>query len=230
MDSSNETIDINVTNVVSTFSTLCPLILRTIALNGYNVKNKPEAGQVQMRIRKPKITASIWSSGKIMCTGAKSEDESKRGARRVARSLQKLGFKVRFSAFRVVNVLAVCRMPFAINLIDFTKNNSPDVSYEPELHPAAKYRIKEIKATVQVFSTGSITITGPNVKSVVKGVEKVYPLLFKCKMKKQEDTITGLGSSFNVRLIYPKCPKERYKYFVTIRYYKIYCTQENLFP
>ena len=33
-------------------------------------------------------------------------------------------------------------------------------SYEPELHPAATYRIKQIKATVQVFSTGSITVTG----------------------------------------------------------------------
>lgn len=34
------------------------------------------------------------------------------------------------------------------------------VSYEPELHPAATYRIKQLKATIQVFSTGSITVTG----------------------------------------------------------------------
>lgn len=33
-------------------------------------------------------------------------------------------------------------------------------SYEPELHPAATYRIKNLKATVQVFSTGSLTVTG----------------------------------------------------------------------
>lgn len=33
--------------------------------------------------------------------------------------------QVRFSAFKVVNVLAVCSMPFAIHLIDFTKNNRP---------------------------------------------------------------------------------------------------------
>ena len=181
MDSGNESIDIIVTNVVATFTTLCPLVLRTIALNGFNVIYKPEAGQVQMKLRKPKITASIWSSGKIMCAGATSEEESKRGARRIARCLQKLGFKVRFSSFRVVNVLAVCYMPFAIHLIDFTKNNFRNASYEPELHPAATYRIKKIKATVQVFSTGSITITGPNVKNVVKGVERVYPLLFQCK-------------------------------------------------
>lgn len=36
-----------------------------------------------------------------------------------------LSVQVRFSAFKVVNVLAVCSMPFSIRLIDFTKNNRP---------------------------------------------------------------------------------------------------------
>lgn len=33
-------------------------------------------------------------------------------------------------------------------------------SYEPELHPAVCYRIKSLRATLQIFSTGSITVTG----------------------------------------------------------------------
>ncbi|TNN82548.1 TATA box-binding protein-like protein 1 [Liparis tanakae] len=182
MDSSNDdALDIIITNVVATFRTRCHLNLRTIALEGNNVIYKPEFGKVLIKLRKPKITASIWSSGKIICTGATSEDDAKIGARRLARLLQKLGFRVRFSAFKVVNVLAVCSMPFAIQLIDFTKKNRPIASYEPELHPAATYRIKHIKATVQVFSTGSITVTGPNVQNVATAVEHIYPLLFDCK-------------------------------------------------
>ncbi|XP_019740639.1 TATA box-binding protein-like 1 isoform X2 [Hippocampus comes] len=180
MDSNNDdTLDIIITNVVATFRTRCHLNLRTIALEGTNVIYKPE--KVLMKLRKPKITASIWSSGKIICTGATSEEEAKQGARRLARCLQKIGFKVRFSAFKVVNVLAVCSMPFAIHLVDFTKKNRPIASYEPELHPAATYRIKTIKATIQVFSTGSLTVTGPNVQNVATAVEQVYPLLFECK-------------------------------------------------
>uniref|UniRef100_A0A087XYH4 TBP-like 1 n=1 Tax=Poecilia formosa TaxID=48698 RepID=A0A087XYH4_POEFO len=100
------------------------------------------------------------------------EEEAKLGARRLARCLQKLGFKVRFSAFRVVNVLAVCSMPFAVHLVDFTKNNRPIASYEPELHPAATYRIKNLKATVQVFSTGSLTVTG---MLLSQNVNKTHP-------------------------------------------------------
>ncbi|XP_072298093.1 TATA box-binding protein-like 1 [Eucyclogobius newberryi] len=182
MDSDvDESLDIIITNVVATFRTRCHLNLRTIALKGINVIYKPEVGKVLMKIRKPNISASIWSSGKIICTGAASENDAKVGARRLARYLQKLGFKVSFSDFKVVNVLAVCSMPFAIHLIDFTKNNRSIASYEPELHPAATYRIKHLKATIQVFSTGSITITGPNVQNVAAAVETIYPLLFECK-------------------------------------------------
>ncbi|XP_023662635.1 TATA box-binding protein-like 1 isoform X2 [Paramormyrops kingsleyae] len=182
MEANNDVaLDIIITNVVSVFRTRCHLNLRTIALEGSNVIYKPEVGKVLMKLRKPRITASIWSSGKIICTGATSEEEAKLGARRLARCLQKLGFKVKFTAFKVVNVLAVCTMPFHIHLIQFTKNNRPIASYEPELHPAASYRIKNLKATVQVFSTGSITVTGPNVRHVAMAVEQIYPLLFECK-------------------------------------------------
>ncbi|XP_063079546.1 TATA box-binding protein-like 1 [Engraulis encrasicolus] len=181
---SDVALDIIITNVVAVFRTRCHLNLRTIALEGLNVIYKPEVGKVLIKLRKPKITASIWSSGKIICTGATSEEDAKLGARRLARILQKMGFKVRFSAFKVVNVLAVCSMPFQVHLVQFTKNNRPIASYEPEIHPAASYRIKHLKATIQIFSTGSITLTGPNVQNVATAVEQIYPLLFECHKPK----------------------------------------------
>lgn len=171
-------LDIIVTNVVCVFRTRCHLNLRTIALEGTNVIYKRDVGKVLMKLRKPRITASIWSSGKIICTGATSEEEAKLGARRLARCLQKLGFQVKFTDFKVVNVLAVCTMPFEIRLPEFTKRNRPIASYEPELHPAASYRIKHLKATLQIFSTGSVTVTGPNIKCVATAVEEIYPLVF----------------------------------------------------
>uniref|UniRef100_A0AC11DGK8 TATA-box binding protein like 1 n=1 Tax=Ovis aries TaxID=9940 RepID=A0AC11DGK8_SHEEP len=161
--------------------TRCHLNLRKIALEGANVIYKRDVGKVLMKLRKPRITATIWSSGKIICTGATSEEEAKFGARRLARSLQKLGFQVIFTDFKVVNVLAVCNMPFEIRLPEFTKNNRPHASYEPELHPAVCYRIKSLRATLQIFSTGSITVTGPNVKAVASAVEQIYPFVFESR-------------------------------------------------
>lgn len=47
-----------------------------------------------------------------------------------------LGFtsllKVIFTDFKVVNVLAVCNMPFEIRLPEFTKNNRPHARYVSE--------------------------------------------------------------------------------------------------
>jgi transcription initiation factor TFIID TATA-box-binding protein len=36
-----------------------------------------------MRIREPKTTALLFSSGKMVCTGAKTEDQSRLAARKV---------------------------------------------------------------------------------------------------------------------------------------------------
>lgn len=78
---------------------------------------------ITMKLRKPSATASIWSSGKITCTGSETEEEAKIAARRFARTLQKLGFKVRFHNFRVVNVLGTCLMPWAIKITSFSSHH-----------------------------------------------------------------------------------------------------------
>lgn len=114
-------IDIMINNVVCSFSVKCHLNLRQIALNGINVEFRRENGMVTMKLRRPYTTASIWSSGRVTCTGATSEDQAKVAARRYARALQKLGFQVRFQNFRVVNVLGTCRMPFGIRITSFSE-------------------------------------------------------------------------------------------------------------
>jgi transcription initiation factor TFIID TATA-box-binding protein len=45
-----------------------------------------------MRIREPKTTALIFTSGKMVCTGAKSEDLSKDAAKKYAKAIKKVGF------------------------------------------------------------------------------------------------------------------------------------------
>lgn len=68
-------IDIVINNVVCSFSVRCHLNLREIALKGHNVEYRRENGMVTMKLRRPYTTASVWSSGRITCTGATSEDQ-----------------------------------------------------------------------------------------------------------------------------------------------------------
>jgi transcription initiation factor TFIID TATA-box-binding protein len=114
-------VDITINNVVSSFNVRCHLNLREIALNGFNVEYRKEHGMVTMKLRHPYTTASIWSSGKITCTGANSNENARIASRRFARVLQKLGFNTRFRNYRVVNVLGTCIMPFAIKITQFSQ-------------------------------------------------------------------------------------------------------------
>ena len=51
-------------------------------------------------------------------------------------------------------------MPFAIKIVQFSEKYKKEASYEPELHPGVTYNLKTPKATLKIFSTGSMTVTG----------------------------------------------------------------------
>lgn len=187
-------IDIVINNVVCSFSVRCHLNLRHIAMSAANVEYRRENGMLTMKIRQPYTTASMWSSGKVTCTGATSEETAKLAARRYARILQKLGFRVKFMNYRVVNVLGTCTMPFAIKLIPFSQNNRAIASYEPELHPGVTYKIKDLKATLKIFSTGSITVTAPSVANVQQAIEHIFPLVYEYRKERCPEDVARMAA------------------------------------
>ncbi|XP_041484201.1 TATA box-binding protein-like 1 isoform X1 [Lytechinus variegatus] len=182
-------VDIYINNVVCAFSVRCHLNLRRIGQSGANVEYRREYGKVNMRFRNPPATATIWSSGKITITGNDSEEHAKKTARKCARALQKMGFNVRFSRYKVVNVLGTCSLPFAIRIRDFSQRHPSSASYEPELHPAVTYKMYNPRATLKIFSTGSITVTAPAVDNISKAIEHIYPLVEVHKTPLSEATI-----------------------------------------
>lgn len=187
-------IDIVINNVVCSFSVRCHLNLRHIAMSAANVEYRRENGMLTMKIRQPYTTASMWSSGKVTCTGATSEETAKLAARRYARILQKLGFRVKFMNYRVVNVLGTCTMPFAIKLIPFSQSNRAIASYEPELHPGVTYKIKDLKATLKIFSTGSITVTAPSVANVQQAIEHIFPLVYEHRKERGAEDVARMAA------------------------------------
>ena len=95
----------------------CTLDLRKIAINARNAEYNPRRfAAVIMRIRDPKTTALIFTSGKMVCTGAKSDDDSKQAARKYAKTIKKIGFDVKFEEFKVQNIVGSCDAKFPIRL------------------------------------------------------------------------------------------------------------------
>ncbi|XP_076021386.1 TATA-box-binding protein-like [Genypterus blacodes] len=167
-------------NIVSTVNLGCQLELKTIARRGRNVEYNPRRfAALTMRMRKPRTTALIFSSGKIVCTGAMSEEQSKLAARRYARMVQKLGFPAKFLDFKIQNIVGSCDMKFSIQLDGLSLANQQTCSYEPELFPGLIYRMVQPKIVLLIFASGKVVLTGAKTRSEINDAfATICPLLY----------------------------------------------------
>ncbi|KAI0263722.1 hypothetical protein BC834DRAFT_290018 [Gloeopeniophorella convolvens] len=159
-------------NIVATVNLDCRLDLKTIALHARNAEYNPKRfAAVIMRIRDPKTTALIFASGKMVVTGAKSEDDSRLASRKYARIVQKLGFDAKFSEFKIQNIVGSCDVKFPIRLEGLAYSHGQFSSYEPELFPGLIYRMIKPKVVLLIFVSGKIVLTGAK---RVKVREEIY--------------------------------------------------------
>ncbi|KAK8399572.1 hypothetical protein O3P69_003557 [Scylla paramamosain] len=166
-------------NIVSTVNLNCKLDLKKIALHARNAEYNPKRfAAVIMRIREPRTTALIFSSGKMVCTGAKSEDDSRLAARKYARIVQKLGFPAKFMEFKIQNMVGSCDVKFPIRLEGLVLTHSQFSSYEPELFPGLIYRMVKPRIVLLIFVSGKVVLTGAKVRNqIYEAFDNIYPIL-----------------------------------------------------
>ncbi|XP_044517985.1 TATA box-binding protein-like 2 [Gracilinanus agilis] len=166
-------------NIVSTVNLACKLDLKKIALHAKNAEYNPKRfAAVIMRIREPRTTALIFSSGKMVCTGAKSEELSRLAARKFARVVQKLGFPARFLDFKIQNMVGSCDVRFPIRLESLVLTHQQFASYEPELFPGLIYRMVKPRIVLLIFVSGKVVLTGAKERSeIYEAFENIYPIL-----------------------------------------------------
>mmetsp|Transcript_16615 Transcript_16615/g.40057 ORF Transcript_16615/g.40057 Transcript_16615/m.40057 type:complete len:244 (-) Transcript_16615:335-1066(-) len=184
MAKANEVVP-NVQNVVSTVSLGVQLDLKRIALKARNAEYNPRRfAAVIMRIRDPKTTALIFSSGKMVITGAKSEESSKIACKKYARIIQRLGYgHAKFLDFKIQNIVASCDIRFPIRLESLAHAHSQFCSYEPELFPGLIYRMITPKVVLLIFVSGKLVLTGAKErKDIYQAFSNIYAVL--CLFKK----------------------------------------------
>jgi len=166
-------------NIVSTVNLACELDLRRITLQAKNAEYNPKRfAAVIMRIRNPKTTALIFSSGKIVCTGAKSEIDSRTAAMKYAKTIKKLGFDVKFREFMIQNMVASCGVEFGIKLDELLLTYNKFCTYDPEIFPGLIFRMEEPRIVFLIFSSGKIILTGAKQRDqIFTAFRRIYPLL-----------------------------------------------------
>jgi transcription initiation factor TFIID TATA-box-binding protein len=183
-------------NIVSTVNLKCKLDLRDIALKAKNSEYNPKRfAAVIMRIREPKTTSLIFASGKMVCTGARSEEDSRTASRQYAKIINKLGYPVKFAEFKIQNIVGSCDIRFPIRLEGLYSAHSKFCSYEPEMFPGLIYKMAIPKIVLLIFVSGKIVLTGAKERcDIFNAFQQIYPVLMNFKKPIQTQPFSSITS------------------------------------
>ncbi len=166
----NANLTYKVENVVGTVITdiIEPIDLNLIAHYDENVQYNPEKfpGLV-MRIEKPRGTALIFSTGKMVITGLRAASEADKVVQKIIKNIKKVGIEIKNPVITVQNIVASGDLHTNIDL-NMATVVMDDAMYEPEVFPGLIYRMQDPKTVFLVFSTGRIVCTGAKTKSAVR--------------------------------------------------------------
>jgi len=167
---------IRIQNVVASVTLNQRFDLNAIVKGNPGVEYRPERfpGLV-FRLKKPKTAILIFSTGKMVCTGAKSENESKKAVLKVVKELKKSGIIIPGKPeIKIVNMVASADLLGRIELEEATYSLERTM-YEPEQFPGLIYRMDEPKVVILIFASGKIVCTGATKEeNVYKAIAKLH--------------------------------------------------------
>ena len=175
--------DIKVVNIVVSTSLKHDIPLEKMAATLSNTEYNPEQfpGLV-IRIKEPKTSALIFSSGKVVCTGARSMDKVEESIKKIIKSLEKINVKITVKPeIKIQNIVASGSVGMDLNLNTLAMKLE-NTEYEPEQFPGLVYKLAAAKATFLLFSNGKVVCTGTkSEKEVHAALDKLIENLKRVK-------------------------------------------------
>ena len=175
---------INIENVVATGTLHQNIDLNSIVRVFPGVEYRPEQfpGLVY-RVKKPKATTLIFGSGKMVCTGSKSERQAHKAVMRVVEELNRNGIVILGKPeIQIQNIVASVGLGGYIDLEKVTYSLKRTM-YEPEQFPGLIYRMEDPKVVILIFTTGKLVCTGAKKETEVhRAVAKLQETLEEKKL------------------------------------------------
>lgn len=150
----------NITGSVDLGNTLD---LKTLHFSLRNSKYEPQKFcGLRLKIEDPAVTLLIFSSGKMVCTGAKTPEKCKKGAKKGAILVRHiLKIPIKFRDFGIRNMVATVNTSLRLHLTNFAMDCCMFADFNPETFSGVICKIVEpVKACMLVFSSGKMVVTG----------------------------------------------------------------------
>jgi transcription initiation factor TFIID TATA-box-binding protein len=160
---------INIENVVASATLDQRIDLLAIMKVFRNVEYRPKQfpGLV-FRLKRPKTATLIFASGKMVCTGSKSEQQARAAVRKVVRELQSNGIIILSKPKIVIqNIVASANLNGSIDLEEAV-STMENVMYEPEQFPGLILRMSSPKVVMLLFASGKLVCTGAKNEDMVR--------------------------------------------------------------
>ncbi|MHA1463989.1 MAG: TATA-box-binding protein [Candidatus Heimdallarchaeaceae archaeon] len=134
---------------------------------------------VILKIKTPKVSSLVFSSGKLVLTGAKSTENVRIGVKIISDILRKVGVVITEEPEIVIqNIVAsgtFNRQQLNLELIALWLDHT---MYEPEQFPGLIFRLQDPKNVLLLFQSGNLVCTGgKSEEQVHEAVAKTYDLL-----------------------------------------------------
>lgn len=131
------------------------------------------------RIKKPKVAMLIFSSGSVICTGARKEEDVYIASEMLVKKLNSLGIPLtKKPTVLIQNIVASTMFDHNINLDMLAEH--PDMEYEPEQFPGLMYRLSDPETVMLIFRSGRIVVTGAkSTQAAILAAQKTKDLITK---------------------------------------------------
>jgi len=152
---------IEIVNVVASATIEQPLDLDDIAEKFPSVEYDPEQfpGAI-FRLQNPKTTTLLFRTGKMVCTGSKSEEMAVEAVNTVVQKLRKGKIRIKNKPMVTIqNIVSSINLGGKISL-EQAARTLPRSMYEPEQFPGLIHRMLDPKTVLLIFASGKIVCTG----------------------------------------------------------------------
>ncbi len=175
---------VSIENVVASATINQDLNLDDIQKKFPDVEYNPDQfpGAV-FRLKKPKTATLLFRTGKMVCTGSKSEDMARKAVSTVVDKLRDRKIKIKKDAVVTIqNIVAAINLGGRIHLEKAARTLARSM-YEPEQFPGLIHRMLDPKVVVLVFASGKLVCTGGKTeKDVYRAVNSLHATLEEKKL------------------------------------------------